>query len=100
MAAREREAHDAEARDALCGAVRRSSPRPRRHRRPGGGVARKIRPTALGLQRLRADRESLREGLRIVVQDWPAERVRLLGELLLEFNLAVEELEGTPWPRQ
>lgn len=67
---------------------------------PDGGVARKVRPTVLGLERLRADRESSREGVRLVVQDWPRERVRLLGELLLEFNEGIEGLEGRPWPRR
>lgn len=66
---------------------------------PDGGVARKIRPTTLGLKLLHADRESLREGLLLVVRDWPADRVRLLGQLLLEFNVGVESLEGRPWPR-
>ncbi|WP_024793776.1 MarR family winged helix-turn-helix transcriptional regulator [Tomitella biformata] len=66
---------------------------------PDGGVARKVRPTRLGLERLRADREISCDGVRKVVRDWPDERVGQLRQLLREFNGGIEHLEGQRWPR-
>ena len=66
---------------------------------PRGGLARKIQPTPLGLERLRADRATSCEGVRRVVSDWPEARVDLLRTLLREFNGGIEGLEGQRWPR-
>lgn len=66
---------------------------------PGGGVARKIRPTALGVERLHADRAVSRDGVQRIVQEWPEERVEVLRRLLWEFNTSIEDLEGRRWPR-
>ena len=66
---------------------------------PHGALARRVRPTELGLARLRADRVSSSEGVLRVVEGWPGERVGLLRELLMEFNQGIEELEGQRWPR-
>lgn len=67
---------------------------------PDGGMARKIRPTALGLERLAQDRECGRAGTRRVVEEWPAERVADLARLLTAFNQEIEGLEGAAWPRR
>lgn len=66
---------------------------------PDGGVARKFRPTELGLQRLRSDRAQSREGVASIVTDWPPERVEEFLTLLTKFNVSIEELEGKSWPR-
>lgn len=66
---------------------------------PAGGVARKVRPTELGLERLRVDRETSCDGVRKVVHDWPEAQVELLRGLLREFNGGIEHLEGQRWPR-
>lgn len=66
---------------------------------PSGGMARRLRPTEKGLARLAADRERSREGVRIVVSEWPREQLESLVDLLTRFNIDVEELEGRPWPR-
>ena len=67
---------------------------------PEGGMARKFRPTPLGLERLAEDREQSRAGTELVVGDWPKERVAELVELLTGFNKRIEEMEGEPWPRR
>ena len=67
---------------------------------PDGGLARKIQPTRLGLERLDADRVTSCEGVRRVVRDWPDAKVDQLRELLLAFNSGIEDLEGQRWPRQ
>lgn len=67
---------------------------------PEGGMARKLRPTALGLERLAEDREQGRTGVERVIGGWPAERVADLTRLLTAFNKDIEELEGAAWPRR
>ena len=66
---------------------------------PGGGMARRLRPTERGLEQLAADRERSREGVARVVADWSPERTAAFTELLTDFNASVEQLEGNPWPR-
>ncbi|MHA6803971.1 MarR family winged helix-turn-helix transcriptional regulator [Salinifilum ghardaiensis] len=67
---------------------------------PEGGMARRLRPTREGLAQLATDRERNREGVEMVVADWPQERIATFTELLTSFNLSIEELEGNPWPRE
>lgn len=66
---------------------------------PGGGVARKVRPTEEGVARMRADRDLNRAGVGRVLERWSADEIGLLQSLLVRFNRDVEELEGRSWPR-
>lgn len=66
---------------------------------PDGGVARKIRPTELGLHKLLADRETNCRGVDSVLTEWSDEDSRSLRDMLVRFNRAVEQIEGRPWPR-
>ncbi|MFF8593534.1 MarR family winged helix-turn-helix transcriptional regulator [Streptomyces sp. NPDC015220] len=68
---------------------------------PEGGMARKFRPTALGLERLEADRAVSRAGTTRLIEasGWTEETTgRFLG-LLIEFNQSIERLEGLTWSR-
>ncbi|MFL6121053.1 MarR family winged helix-turn-helix transcriptional regulator [Actinophytocola sp.] len=67
---------------------------------PAGGQARRLRITATGAARLAADRERYRTGLARVVSDWPDARCAELYRLLRALNEDIEELQGTPWPRE
>lgn len=67
---------------------------------PDGGTARRLRPTRDGLDQLAADRERSREGVAMVVADWPQDRITAFTELLTRFNTGIEGLEGNPWPRR
>ncbi len=67
---------------------------------PEGGMARRLRPTTAGVQALEADRERSRNGIARVVDGWPQEQVMHFLELLTQFNVSVEDLEGKPWPRK
>lgn len=66
---------------------------------PGGGSARKVRPTAIGLEALESDRRRSSSGLERVMEHWPDRDRRQLCALLMRFNQDIERLEGMPWPR-
>lgn len=66
---------------------------------PEGGPARLLEPTPLGLELLAADRAVLHEQLGRIVGGWDSGEVEALRALLERFNVAIEELEGRPWPR-
>lgn len=66
---------------------------------PEGGPARLLEPTPLGLELLAADRAVLHEQLGRIVGGWDSGEVEALRSLLERFNVAIEELEGRPWPR-
>lgn len=66
---------------------------------PDGGMARKLRPTELGLQRLSDDREHSRGGLAAVVDGWPEGELNEFLGLLTRFNQSTESYEGNAWPR-
>ncbi|MFE6776879.1 MarR family winged helix-turn-helix transcriptional regulator [Streptomyces sp. NPDC057702] len=68
---------------------------------PEGGLARKFRPTPLGLERLTADRAISRAGTTrlIEVTGWPEEKTDQFVQLLIEFNQSIERLEGLTWSR-
>lgn len=66
---------------------------------PGGGIARKLRVTTTGTQRLAADRGWIYQGLARVIGHWPDEDVQRLADALAQFNNSVEQLEGRAWPR-
>lgn len=66
---------------------------------PEGGPARLLEPTPMGLELLAADRAVLHEQLGRIVGGWDSGEVEALRALLERFNVAIEELEGRPWPR-
>jgi DNA-binding MarR family transcriptional regulator len=66
---------------------------------PQGGLARKLRATVLGAERLAADRERRRAGLARVLAGWTPEEVRRFEDALTRFNREVEADEGRSWPR-
>jgi DNA-binding MarR family transcriptional regulator len=66
---------------------------------PAGGVARKLRATKVGAERLAADRAWAYQGLGRVFDDWPQQDIHRLAEALTQFNTRVERLEGRAWPR-
>ncbi|MGN6253216.1 MAG: MarR family winged helix-turn-helix transcriptional regulator [Marmoricola sp.] len=66
---------------------------------PDGGTARLLRGTDRGLALLRADRDVLHAELGRIVADWEGSDVEALRALLERFNMAIEHLEGRPWPR-
>ncbi|MCT2546689.1 MULTISPECIES: MarR family winged helix-turn-helix transcriptional regulator [Streptomyces] len=68
---------------------------------PEGGMARKFRPTALGLERLEADRAISRAGTTRLIEasGWTGERTEQFLTLLVEFNQSIEQLEGLTWSR-
>ncbi|MFJ5723139.1 MarR family winged helix-turn-helix transcriptional regulator [Streptomyces sp. NPDC093149] len=68
---------------------------------PEGGMARKFRPTALGLERLEADRAVSRAGTTRLIEasGWADQRTEQFLTLLVEFNQSIEQLEGLTWSR-
>ncbi|WP_329413215.1 MarR family winged helix-turn-helix transcriptional regulator [Nocardia vinacea] len=66
---------------------------------PDGGIARKIRASAKGLELVTADREQSQEGIGAVVADWTAADIAQLSGLISRFNMSIEHLEENPWPR-
>jgi DNA-binding MarR family transcriptional regulator len=67
---------------------------------PAGGLARRLRMTETGAARLTEDRERYRAGLAKVISDWPDPERLELYRLLRTLNERIEDLQGTPWPRQ
>lgn len=67
---------------------------------PDGGLARKLRVTEVGEQRLAADRQFSLEGISRVLDGWTPAEVRQLADCLIHFNASIERREGHPWPRQ
>lgn len=66
---------------------------------PDGGVARKVRASAEGLELLAHDRALGRQGMEKVVADWSEADIALLGSLVARFNADIERREANPWPR-
>ena len=66
---------------------------------PEGGIARKVRATAKGLEMLVADRAHSRSGVTRVLSEWPDEDVEAMTVLIARFNQTIEGLENNPWPR-
>lgn len=66
---------------------------------PEGGLARKFLLTEAGRTQLAAKRRAHVEGLRGVLEDWSAQDVATLAELLHRFNSDIERRDGRPWPR-
>ncbi|MEU0842280.1 MarR family transcriptional regulator [Streptomyces sp. NPDC005962] len=67
---------------------------------PDGGLARKLRVTALGAERLTAERDRRRTSLARLLEDWTPEDLSRFGEALTRFNREVEDQDGRPWPRE
>ncbi|MFD4263675.1 MarR family winged helix-turn-helix transcriptional regulator [Streptomyces sp. NPDC058534] len=67
---------------------------------PDGGIARKFRPTGLGLERLRADRAVGIEGAARLVDatGWTPEATQTFLTLLVQLNGGIAQLEGLSWP--
>lgn len=66
---------------------------------PDGGIARKLRITEDGLQRLHHDRDWSVGGLASVMSDWSSEEIADLARALTRLNTSIERIEGRPWPR-
>jgi DNA-binding MarR family transcriptional regulator len=66
---------------------------------PDGGIARKIRASAKGLDMVAADREQSLAGIGTVVADWDGADIAQLSKLVARFNESVEHVEKNPWPR-
>lgn len=66
---------------------------------PEGGIARKFRVSDQGLAALATDRKVKLSGLSEILEDWSAEDVGRLAELLSRFNADIERRDGRPWPR-
>ncbi|MBU6531496.1 MarR family winged helix-turn-helix transcriptional regulator [Streptomyces sp. NPDC057245] len=73
-----------------------------RIRDPDGGAARKFRPTALGLERLEADRAISRAGTARLVRasGWEDEQTQQFLDLLVQLNQGIEHLEGLTRTRE
>ncbi|ALJ18501.1 MarR family winged helix-turn-helix transcriptional regulator [Microbacterium sp. No. 7] len=66
---------------------------------PDGGIARKFRITAEGTRRLRQEREANRRILGRLLNEWDADDLAALAELLERLNTEIEAHSGRPWPR-
>lgn len=67
---------------------------------PAGGLASRLQITEAGAAHLTADRERYRTGLGKVMSHWPDAECAELYRLLRNLNEHIEELQGTPWPRE
>lgn len=68
-------------------------------RQAAGEVARRVTPSKAGLAALAETRTIFERGLDSVVGDWPESKKQQFVDLLMDFNLQVETLEGKAWPR-
>lgn len=66
---------------------------------PAGGAALLIEPTSGGLAALKRDRATAHAQIGRVLADWAPDDIEQLHALLEKFNVSIETLEGTPWPR-
>ncbi|MBL7496394.1 winged helix-turn-helix transcriptional regulator [Frankia sp. CNm7] len=68
---------------------------------PDGGIARKLRITEHGLDRLGADRAWAVNGITKYVHDWDQADLATLAHLLTRFNMSMEKGQGPGrrWPR-
>ena len=67
---------------------------------PDGGLASRLRITETGATQLAADRERYQTGLGKVMSSWPDTECAELYRLLRTLNEHIEDLQGTPWPRE
>ncbi|MGW4089130.1 MarR family winged helix-turn-helix transcriptional regulator [Nocardia sp. NPDC004750] len=66
---------------------------------PDGGIARKIRASAKGLDLLASDRKQSRQGIGAVVAEWTEADIDQFSRFIARFNQSVEDKEDNPWPR-
>ncbi|AQW53379.1 transcriptional regulator [Streptomyces hygroscopicus] len=66
---------------------------------PDGGLARKLRITPRGADRMAAERTCRQTDLSRLLESWPSEEVARLEDVLTRFNREVERQEGRAWPR-
>ncbi|MEU9962796.1 MarR family winged helix-turn-helix transcriptional regulator [Streptomyces malaysiensis] len=67
---------------------------------PDGGLARKLRVTSQGADRMAAERTCRQTGLSRLLESWSPEDVIRLEDVLTRFNREVERQEGRAWPRE
>ncbi|KUJ64433.1 transcriptional regulator [Streptomyces albus subsp. albus] len=67
---------------------------------PDGGLARKLRITPVGADRLAADRRLRRAGLGRILAGWTPDEIAGFEAALTRFNQVVERHEGRDWPRR
>ncbi|MER7877018.1 MarR family transcriptional regulator [Streptomyces solisilvae] len=67
---------------------------------PDGGLARKLRVTSQGADRMAAERTCRQTGLSRLLESWTPEDVIRLEDVLTRFNREVERQEGRAWPRE
>ncbi|MER8154351.1 MarR family transcriptional regulator [Streptomyces sp. NPDC094472] len=67
---------------------------------PDGGLARKLRITPQGADRMAAERTCRQTDLSRLLESWPSEEVARLEDVLTRFNREVERQEGRAWPRE
>ncbi|AQA14046.1 MarR family winged helix-turn-helix transcriptional regulator [Streptomyces malaysiensis] len=67
---------------------------------PDGGLARKLRVTSQGADRMAAERTCRQTGLSRLLESWTLEDVIRLEDVLTRFNREVERQEGRAWPRE
>ncbi|WP_404820776.1 MarR family winged helix-turn-helix transcriptional regulator [Streptomyces malaysiensis] len=67
---------------------------------PDGGLARKLRITSQGVDRMAAERTCRQTGLSRLLESWTPEDVIRFEDILTRFNREVERQEGRAWPRE
>ncbi|WP_413807195.1 MarR family winged helix-turn-helix transcriptional regulator [Streptomyces sp. OE57] len=67
---------------------------------PEGGLARKLRVTPQGADRMTAERTCRRKDLSRLLESWPPEEVARFEDVLTRFNREVERQDGRAWPRE
>ncbi|AEM81378.1 MarR family winged helix-turn-helix transcriptional regulator [Streptomyces violaceusniger] len=67
---------------------------------PDGGLARKLRITPQGADRMAAERTCRQTDLSRLLESWPSEDVARLEDVLTRFNREVERQDGRAWPRE
>ncbi|WP_275557532.1 MarR family transcriptional regulator [Streptomyces sp. 5-6(2022)] len=67
---------------------------------PEGGLARKLRVTPQGADRMAAERTCRQTGLSRLLESWTPEDVARFEDVLTRFNREVERQEGRAWPRE
>ncbi|WP_391858572.1 MarR family winged helix-turn-helix transcriptional regulator [Streptomyces rugosispiralis] len=67
---------------------------------PEGGLARKLRVTPQGADRMAAERTCRQTDLSRLLESWAPEDVARFEDVLTRFNREVERQEGRAWPRE
>ncbi|GAA0987308.1 MULTISPECIES: MarR family winged helix-turn-helix transcriptional regulator [Streptomyces violaceusniger group] len=67
---------------------------------PEGGLARKLRVTPRGADRMAAERTCRQTDLSRLLESWTPEDVARFEDVLTRFNREVERQEGRAWPRE